>query len=258
MSVREKAHRLSGPAVVTAYVAPLAILVVRAAADVWRAPAILPQRWGVRAFDYVSSGSAGTLRALVTSVVVALVTTALAVAIGWPAARALAQRRGRWFGLAVTLVALPLLVPEFATGTGLAAWFIRLGLADTTTGLVLAHLVYVLPYVVLLLAPGFLPEVTELEEAAGAHGADRWQRLWYVTVPAVRAPLAAAALLGFLVSLSQYGTSLAVGGGKPTLPLLLVPFVQTDQQIAAALGIVFLVPALAALALAVRAGREAP
>lgn len=242
--------------VVWLYVAPLGILVVRAAADVWRAPAIVPQRWGTRALDYVASGSAGTLRALVISVVVALVTTVVAVVIGWSAARFLSTRRGPWFGVAATLITLPLLVPEFATGTGLAAWFIRLGLADTRTGLVLSHLVYVLPYVVLLLAPGFRPEVTDLEEAAAAHGANHAQRLWHVTIPAVRAPLATAALLGFLVSLSQYGTSLAVGGGIPTLPLVLVPFVQTDPQIAAALGVVFLLPAIVALALAVRAGRE--
>lgn len=241
---------------VVAYVAPLSILLVRAAADVWRAPAIVPQRWGSRALDYVLSGSAGTLRALTTSVVVALAATAVAVVLGWPVARFLAERRGRAFAVVATAVALPLLVPEFATGTGLAAWFIRLGLADTATGLVLAHLVYVLPYVVLILAPGFGAGVVDLEEAAAALGAGRWRRLWHVTVPAVRAPLATAALLGFLVSLSQYGTSLAVGGGRPTLPVVLVPFVRTDPQIAAALGAVFLVPAVAALLVATRAARQ--
>ena len=48
----------------------------------------------------------------------------------------------------ILLVALPLLVPPFATGTGLAEWFIRLGLADTILGVALAHLTAVLPYVV--------------------------------------------------------------------------------------------------------------
>ncbi|MDX1619478.1 MAG: ABC transporter permease subunit [Nitriliruptorales bacterium] len=252
----DRGRKWAGRGLVVAYVAPLLILLVRAAADVWRAPAVLPQEWGTRALDYVLSGSAGTLRALVTSVAVALVATAVAVVLGWPVARRVATLHGRAFAIGVTLVALPLLVPEFATGTGLAAWFIRLRLADTIPGLVLAHLVYVLPYVVLLLTPGFGATVEDLEEAASAMGADRWRRLWFVTVPAVRAPLATAALLGFLVSLSQYGTSLAVGGGKPTLPILLVPFVRTDPQIAAALSAVFLIPAVAALALATRAARQ--
>lgn len=240
---------------VAAYVLPLAVLVVRAGADVWRAPAVVPQRWGGRAIDYVASGPAGTLRALTTSAVVALVTVAVATVIAWPAARTIGERGIRRSGWVVVLLALPLLVPEFATGTGLASWLIRLGLADTRTGLVLAHLVYVLPYVVLVLAPAFGPAVRALEEAADSLGAGRWQRVWHVTLPAVRAPLATAVLLGALVSLSQYGTSLAVGGGRPTLPLILVPFVQTDPQVAAALALVFLVPAVGALALAVRAAR---
>jgi putative spermidine/putrescine transport system permease protein len=61
--------------------------------------------------------------------------------------------------------------------------------------------------------------------------------------------LAVAALLGFLVSWSQYGLSLAVGGGTPMLPLLLVPFVGPDPQVAAVLSLVFLAPAMLAVGL---------
>ena len=61
--------------------------------------------------------------------------------------------------------------------------------------------------------------------------------------------IAVAALLGFLVSWSQYGLSLAVGGGTPMLPLLLVPFVSSDPQVASVLALVFLAPAIAAVAL---------
>jgi hypothetical protein len=65
----------------------------------------------------------------------------------------------------------------------------------------------------------------------------------------------AAALIGFLVSWSDYGTSLAVGGGRPMLPVVLLPFVGADPQVAATLALLFLAPAVAVLALAVRAGR---
>lgn len=240
---------------VAAFVAPLAVILVRAGADVWRAPALLPQEWGGRGLAYVLSPSAGTLRALTNSVVVALATTLVAVPVGWPAARVLGERRLTRPAPAFLLLALPLLVPPYATGTGLASWFIRFGIADTRTGLVLAHLVYVLPYVILLLAPAFGTQVTALEEAADTLGAGTVRRLLLVTVPAVRSSLALAALLGFLVSLSQYGTSLAVGGGLPMLPLVLLPFVQSDPQIAAALATVFLVPAVAALLVSVAAAR---
>jgi ABC-type spermidine/putrescine transport system permease subunit II len=122
---------------------------------------------------------------------------------------------------------------------------------------VLAHLVYALPYVVLLLAPAFGSGVAELEEAARTLGAGTARRLALVTVPTVAPALAAAALLAFLASWSQYGTSLAVGGGLPMLPLVLVPFVGADPQVAD-LALLFLTPAVAALALAARAASNLP
>lgn len=60
-------------------------------------------------------------------------------------------------------------------GTGLVTWLLRLGLADSIPGLVLAHLMYVLPYVVLTLVPVFGDRLRQLEEAAatlGRHGGD--------------------------------------------------------------------------------------
>jgi putative spermidine/putrescine transport system permease protein len=82
---------------------------------------------------------------------------------------------------------------------------------------VLAHLTVVLPYVVLVLAPGFGGRFAELEEMARTAGLGPARRLALVTLPSLRPALAAAALLGFLVSWSQYGSSLAVGGGPPTV-----------------------------------------
>jgi putative spermidine/putrescine transport system permease protein len=240
-------------AVAVLTVAPLAGLVLEALADSWRAPALWPQRLGTRGLEAAFSGPASVFPALRNSLTVALATTAVALALGWPAARVLGERRLRRPIPVFVLLALPLVVPPYATGTGLAEWFLRLELADTHAGLVLAHLVYALPYVVLVLAPAFGTGVAELEEAARTLGAGPARRLALVTVPAVGPALAAATLLAFLVSWSQYGASLAVGGGLPMLPLVLVPFVGTDPQVAAALALLFLVPAVAALAVAARA-----
>jgi len=253
--MRERRRAVLPWVVVAAFLAPLGALVVQAFADVWRAPALWPQHLGTRGLRYAFSGGTGALPAVENSLVVALASTALAVVIAWPAARVLGEGRLRRPAPVFLLLALPLLVPPYATGTGLTEWFLRLGLADTRIGLVLAHLVYVTPYVVLLLAPGFGNRVHELEEAARMLGAGAGRRLLLVTVPAVRPTLAAAALLGFLVSWSQYGTSLAVGGGLPMLPLVLLPFVGTDPEVAATLTILFLLPAGLALFASVRAGR---
>jgi putative spermidine/putrescine transport system permease protein len=246
--------RAVAAAVGVAFAAPLVVLVAQAVADQWRAPALLPQRLGTRGLQVAIGGDAGS--ALVNSLEVAAVTATAALLLGWPAARALGDRRLRHPTPLLVLLALPLLVPAYATGTGLAAWFLRLGLADGRLGLVLAHLTVVLPYVVLVLTSGFGERLTELEEMAATAGLGPARRLALVTLPAVRPTLAAAGLLGFLVSWSQYGLSLAVGGGLPMLPIVLLPFVGTDPEVAAALSLLFLAPAIAALALAAHATRR--
>lgn len=248
--------RLGGGIAVVLFAAPLLVLVVQAFAEVWRYPSLLPQRWGLRGFRVAFEGGQA-LQATLDSAEVALMSTAAALVLAWPAARALARTRGPLRTAAIVVLALPLLVPPLATGTGLAEWFIRLGLADSRIGVALAHLTVVLPYVLLVLVSAFGPRLRELEEMAAALGLGPLRRLASVTLPNVRGVLAAAALLGFLVSWSQYGSSLAVGGGLPMLPLTLLPFVGADPNVAAALSLLFLAPAVLALLVASRATREA-
>jgi putative spermidine/putrescine transport system permease protein len=250
-------YRVLVLAAVGLYVAPLLVLLVRALADVWRSPAVLPQQWGTRGLAYLASPGAGVFDAVANSLVVAVVTTGLALLLGWPAARRLAAIDERRRRPLLVVLALPLLVPPYAVGVGLTSWLLRLGLADRYTGLVLAHLVYVLPYVVLLLAPGFTRRVRDLEEQAATLGAGPLARLRRTTVPAVAPALAAATLLGLLVSWSQYGTSLAVAGSVPMLPVILLPFVGSDPQVAAAISLAFLAPALLALVATARLARQA-
>ena len=253
---RERLATAAIATVATGLVLACAALVVSAFADVWRAPALLPQRWGMRGFDVAFAGGRAA-SALVTSLATATLTTAAALVLAWPAARVLGERRLRHPAAVFLLLAMPLLVAPYAVGVGLSEWFLRLDLAGTLVGLVLAHLVSVLPYAVLVLLSGFGPEVRALEEMGRAAGLSGWQRLRWVTVRASRPTLAAAGLLSFLVSWSQYGTSLAIAPTRPTLPVLLLPFLGTDPQVAAAVSLLFLGPALLALALAVRAIRAA-
>lgn len=244
---------VAAAALVAALVLAVAALLVRAFADAWRAPALVPQEWGTRGVDVAFAGP--VLEAIVTSLIVGVAVTALALALAWPAARALGERRLARPGPVLVLLALPLLVPSYAIGDGLTEWLLRLGLADTLPGIVLGHLVLVLPYVLVVLASGFGPQLRELEEMARAQGLAPHQRLRWVTLPSVRPTLAVAAVLGFLVSWSEYGISLAVGGGRPLLPVVLLPFVGADPQVAATLALLLLAPAAAALVLAARATR---
>lgn len=236
------------------FVLPMSALLLQAFGDAWRAPALLPQDFGLRGFrEAFEGGGAGP--ALLVSLEVASLVTLLALLVAWPAARVLGERRLRHPAPVILLLASPLLVPPLATGVGLTEWFVRLGLVDTLAGLVLVHLVFVLPYAVLVLSAGFGPRLRGLEEMGRSIGVGPLGRLTGITLPNIRPTLAAAALLAFLVSWTQYGSSLAIAGGRPTLPVVLVPYVGGDPQVAAALSLFYLAPAVIAVAVAARAGK---
>lgn len=251
------AGRTARVLVATIAVAPLLVLPVWAAADAWRAPALLPQSWGTRGLEIALAPGTRAVAGTANAAVVAVATALLALLLGWSAARWLATAPTSRRATVLVVIALPLLIPPLAIGSGLATWFLRLGLADSLAGIVLAHLVVVLPYVVVVLAPAFTPTVVAAEEAARTLGASPARVLRQVTVPLVAPTLAVALLLGGLVSWSQYGTSLGVGGGIPMLPLVLEPFVARDRQVAAVLTLVALVPPVVALVATTRAGRRA-
>lgn len=227
---------------------PLLILPLRAIADEWRAPAVWPQELGRRGLQRVLEDPV-LPQAIANSSLVGLLAIAMGLAVAWPAARTLRRT-------SAAFVFAPLLMPPLVIGEGLQVWFLRLGLADSLFGVALAHLVFVVPYMVIILAPGFTTGLTHQEEAAHALGGSRWDVLRFVTFPGMASPLALALAMGFTVSWSQYGTSLGVGGGLPMLPLVLVPFVRSDPQIAAVLDLIFLVPPLLALTIAVRTNQR--
>lgn len=252
---KQRRGRLLTAAAGLLFAAPLAVLVLQAAADSWRAPALLPQDLGWRGFA-IAFDSGGAGEALVNSILIALAVTAIAMAVGWPAARVVSRRPLRQNRLVLFLIAIPLLMPPYLAGFGLIEWFIRLGIDSSLLGLILAHVTFALPYVILIMLSGFSRELESLEEMASTAGAAPGRRLRWVTLPTLRPTLAAAALLSFLVSFSQYGSSLAVGTGRPTLPIVMLPFVQTDPQVAAALALLFLGPCVLALVLAARLQRS--
>jgi ABC-type spermidine/putrescine transport system permease subunit II len=242
-------------AVVLAGVVPLAFVGLQSVADGWTGRSVLPQHLGGRGWRTVF-GEPLLGQAITNSVVVAVAAVAVALVVGYGAAAGISSTKGASRAVLLGGILAPLLVPQLAVGAGLTTWLLRLGLADSVVGVGTAHLLYVLPYVVLALLPGFDDDLREAQEAAEALGASRRLRLTSVTLPALRANLVLAVALGFVVSWSQYGTSLAAGGGMPLLPLVVVPFVRADPQVGAALTVVLLIPAILLAAVAAGTNRS--
>lgn len=239
---------------------PFAPLVVWSFAFRWSFPDLLPERWSLRAWRYLATPESQVLPALRSSLLLAGAVTLLATIIGAPAGRALGMYRFRGRALIEMLILAPLIVPAFAVSLGIQIVFIRYGLADTFLGVVLVHLVPATPYMALIMAGVFANFDRQYEDMARTLGARPAQVWRWVTLPAVLPGLVVGALFVFLISWSQYALTLIIGGGRVvTLPMLLFAFARSgDNAVTAALSLVFIAPAVAALALVARYLGAAP
>lgn len=247
VAVAKYGRRLAMVAISGLAVIPLLLLVMRSFAQRWFWPTLLPSAWSLRAWQYAFSPTAEILPALATSLSIALLVTLLAVLVALPAARVLAWQEFRGKRAVIFALLLPVLTPPLAATMGVHALFLRYGLTDTLIGVALSHLIATVPYATLMLTGSFSRLDPDYEAQARTLGANHFSVLRYVTFPAIAPGLAVAASFAFLISWSQYLTTLLIGGGRiVTLPLTLVSFQRGgDEAIAAALSLVFLAPAAA-------------
>jgi len=252
--VRANLRTLAGLALAVFLVLPFLPLVGWSVARGWRFPALLPDQVGVDAWAYALSPPSGVLASFAVTTLIASATTLLAILVGLPAGRALGLYRFRGRGLVFLLLLAPALLPGIAVVFGLHGILLRLGLAGSIPGVILAHLVPVLPYMTLVMAAVFARFDTAFEDQARSLGATPWQTFRHVTLPAILPGLMVGALFAFLVSWSQYLLTLSIGGGRvQTLPLLLFSFASAGRNdITAAIALLYILPGLMILAVTAR------
>ena len=151
-------------------------------------------------------------------------TTLILLALGMPLAWWLAHTRSRWRAPVGAVVALPMVLPPTVLGfyllIGLApdgpigqlTNALGLGtLAFTFKGLLLASILYSLPFVVHPLQAGFAALPPSLLEAAATLRASPLDRFFSVVLPLSRPSLITASLLGFAHTVGEFGVVLMVG-----------------------------------------------
>jgi putative thiamine transport system permease protein len=117
-------------------------------------------------------------------------------------------QRGLW------LLYLPLLIPQTAFLPGLQSLLLNVGADIGRAPVMLAHLVFVLPYVFLSFADPFRVWDTRNASVAAALGAGRDGILWRVRLPMLLRPVLTAVAVGLSVSVGQYLPTLLIGGGR--------------------------------------------
>ena len=233
---------------------PLIPLAIWSFARGWRFPDLLPAQWSGRAWAYAFSDTSGVMGSIGVTLGIAASVTLGATVIGIPAGRALAMHQFRGKGLVEAIILAPLIVPPLTVALGLQGVFIGLGLTGSILGVVLVHLIPVLPYVILIMTGIFANFDSRFEDQARSLGAGRAQVFYYVTLPALAPGVMVAMMMGFLISWSQYLLTLMIGGGRVvTLPLVLFNFASSGRNdITGAIAVIYILPAVAILALTAR------
>jgi len=240
--------------VVTGVLLPLLPLLVWSVSGQWQFPDLAPRTLSLRGFEPLLDPHADVARGLLTSTGIAVAVSLLACLIGFPAGRAVGLYRFHGRRLVQFLLLAPVIVPGLATTLGLQVFFIRSGLADSVTGVVLVQLMPTVPYVATVLGGAFANLDIAYETQARALGAGPVRTLAFVTLPLLRPAIVVSAVFAFLISWSEYILTLLVGGGQvKTLPLLLFAAIgSSDTTAAAALAVLMIVPPLILLTITAR------
>jgi molybdate transport system permease protein len=167
-------------------------------------------------------------QALILSLQLAAVTLALLLPFGVWLGRWLATTRVRGKGWVEALVVLPLVLPPTVLGyyllvslggaSPLGAWMAEtfgVQLTFNFTGLVLASIVFNVPFIVQPVQRAFEAIPRQLGEAAAVSGLSAWQTFWRIELPLAWPGLLSAMVLTFVHTLGEFGIVLMIGGSIP-------------------------------------------
>lgn len=189
--------------------------------------------------------ASGVIDSFWRSVMVALITLALSLAIGAPAGYALARYafRGRSGYRLVVLStrAFPIVILAIPLAVTYRAW----GINDTVIGVALMHTALALPFTVLITSSVFVSVPRELEEAAQTLGCNPLQAFMRVSLPLALPGLAAAAIFTWVLSWNDVFAAVILTLREPTLPAkILGALTQSPIYFQFAAGFVMLVPSV--------------
>jgi putative spermidine/putrescine transport system permease protein len=171
------------------------------------------------------------VNSLVLSVRLGVAATAIATVVGLLASLALTARGFRGAGTVRGLLTAPLTVPGIVIGIAMLIYFSRVGLGGSFVSLLAAHVVLVLPFVVLIVSSGLQAFDRSIEEAARSLGAGRVTAFVTVTLPLIKGSVLAAAVFAFITSFDEVVVTLFLAGPRMmTLPVRIFQYIEYNSD----------------------------
>lgn len=161
-------------------------------------------------FEGRMSGS--LISAIQNTVVIAIIASVLATILGSIAAIGIYNLRSRQRHAVTFLNNIPLINPDIITGISLFLLFVALGISQGYTTVILAHVTFCTPYVVLSVMPRLMGMNPNVYEAALDLGATPFQALRKVIMPEIKPGIISGFILSFTLSIDDFAVSLFTKG----------------------------------------------
>ncbi|MEW9078864.1 ABC transporter permease [Terrisporobacter glycolicus] len=157
------------------------------------------------------------LDALYYTIFIALVASVIATIVGTITAIGIHKmRKGKVRGLLLNINYLPVLNPDIVTGVALMSLFVFVRLEFGFTTMLLAHIVFDIPYVILSVLPKLKQLPANIEDAAMDLGATPWYALRKVILPQIKPGIISGMLIAFTMSIDDFVISFFTTGNGVT------------------------------------------
>ena len=184
------------------------------------------------------------MSALTNTLVVAGLTMTISVPVGLLAAITFTRYHLRWRAAANTAIMLPLFVPAVILGLASLTFHRMIGIWGTVLSLAIAHSLWAIPLVFVVLKGTLQGVDRSVEEAAAGLGANPLRVFWEVTLPRVAPGVFVGVLFAFIISVNEFIMSLFLATPRTrTLPVAIWPQVRylLTPIVAAASSVIILI-----------------
>lgn len=209
----------------------------------------LPWHWTLR--WYGDMWTAKWLDPFLLSIEIALIVALLSGLFGSLGAYVVAYEKCPGHNAIMAFLLSPLAVPQIVKGVAIVLFLSSAGLYRMlgTPGLIIAHVVLTMPFVVRMVATALFNYDKRLDRAARILGAGKWQRIRYVLLPLIKPGLFSGMAFAFIISFNDVSLSLfLVRPGQITLPITIMNFMEYSlDPILAAVNVASLSFIIAAL-----------
>jgi len=190
----------------------------------WSYPNVFPPSFSLAqwkyVFDYTNIG-----RALRTSYSLAPLAVLLSLVLSLPTSYVLGRKKIPGKKLFMLVVLLPIIMPGMVVALFLSRVFTAFGLSQTFFGLVLAHTLMSIPYMIRVMTTSFQAIPQDVIDAAENLGANTFVKIKDILLPMIRPGLLAGMIFAFTVSIEEFNLTFIIGTPTfETIPTILYSF----------------------------------